>query len=143
MAPLPAAVSIPQSALAPQPHQAVLPPAVQPIHRQVEAADDEQLDRDEGHRGGVEDQDGQDVDYTAELIARGWSLEEHGLAACDVIELKPSGWQWGAPPRPCVGIASREILGGLICEWHLGALQHQITGVPPESATSRPQISGS
>jgi hypothetical protein len=122
-----AVVSIPQAALAPQPHQAVLPPAVQPLHRQVQAADDEQLERDEGtHHVGVEDQAGQRVDYVAELAARGWSLEEHGLTLCHLIELNPSGWAWGAPPRSCIGLASREIPGGLIYEWHLDALQHRL-----------------
>lgn len=55
--------------------------------------------------------------YAAELAARGWVLQPHGMGTCHVVELAPHGWS-GVPPEPCLRRASRIIPGGMICGSH-------------------------
>jgi hypothetical protein len=66
------------------------------------------------------------VDYAAELGARDWMIDPHGIQFCELVHLKPHGWQYGAPARPCTGHASRRIPGGVICEACHDALSHPI-----------------
>jgi hypothetical protein len=69
------------------------------------------------------------VDYAAELAARHWEIRPHGTARCQLVHMKPHGWQYGAPPRECVGNAFCQIPGGWVCESCNDALRHPVTGL--------------
>jgi hypothetical protein len=63
------------------------------------------------------------VDYATELAARSWVLEPHGAALCQLVQLRPPGWAFGARPLPCLRRASRFIPGGgVICDSCFNAL---------------------
>jgi len=81
---------------------------------------------------GYEDEDGEDdgeddgtgeedpvsraagVDYAAELAAREWVWRPHGPNLCQLIHMKPHGWDY-VPPEECVGRAVHVIPGGAVC----------------------------
>jgi hypothetical protein len=54
------------------------------------------------------------VDYAAELAAREWVWRPHGPNLCQLIHMKPHGWDYVAP-QECVGRAVHVILGGAVC----------------------------
>lgn len=56
------------------------------------------------------------ADLTAGLAAREWELRPHGEALCQVIRLKPHGYEWGASPDACIGRARQRVVGGVICD---------------------------
>ncbi len=68
------------------------------------------------------------VDYAAELAARAWAIEPHGTAVCELVQLRPPGWEFGAEPLPCLRRASRFIPGGVICDSCYDALAMPLGG---------------
>jgi hypothetical protein len=54
------------------------------------------------------------IDYAAELAARSWIFEPHGAGICQLVHLKPHGWDW-LPPESCLHRAAHAIPGGVVC----------------------------
>lgn len=54
------------------------------------------------------------VDYAAELAAREWRWEPHGAGLCQLIHMKPHGWDY-VPPQECINRAEHAIPGGAVC----------------------------
>jgi hypothetical protein len=54
------------------------------------------------------------VDYAAELAVREWRWKPHGTGLCQLIHMKPHGWDHAAP-QECVRAAEHGIPGGAVC----------------------------
>lgn len=54
------------------------------------------------------------VDYAAELAAREWRWQPHGAGLCQLIHMKPHGWDY-VPPEECINRAEHVIPGGVVC----------------------------
>lgn len=55
------------------------------------------------------------VDFAAELAAREWVFRPHGTGICQLVHLKPHGWDY-LPPQECIDRAVHTIPGGRVCD---------------------------
>ena len=85
----------------------------------IEAGEDED-DEDEDDEDGTEDEDPASraapagIDYAAGLAVREWVWKPHGPGLCQLIHMKPHGWDHVAP-QECVRRAEHGIPGGAVC----------------------------
>lgn len=66
------------------------------------------------------------VDYASELAARQWRFQPHGAGLCQLIHLKPHGWD--IPPEECLHRAEHAIPGGYVCGPCYHALNTPLVG---------------
>jgi hypothetical protein len=87
-----------------------------PAALELEAGDQDEDDWDEDDE---DDEDPEPVSgaagagYAAELAAREWRWQPHGPNLCQLIHMKPHGWD--VPPQECIDRAEHVIPGGAVC----------------------------
>jgi len=54
------------------------------------------------------------VEWASELAAREWVFQPHGAGLCQLVHLKPHGWD--VPPEECIGRGTHPIPGGAVCD---------------------------